>query len=122
MIDGRSSQIFHTCFYKNRQQNQRALGAGNPVLWAVTMDGLRKGKYQLTQDLSFSLIEEDMSINPEMFYGWCISHVIHVTVTLTLPGHHLRRHQFSSGKAEPHVAILIPLARHFLHRLCESSL
>jgi hypothetical protein len=56
----------------------------------LTKDGSRKVKHQLTQDLSFSLTEEDMSVNSridmeeysEMLYGWCISQVIHFIVSL----------------------------------------
>jgi hypothetical protein len=52
----------------------------------------RKVKHWLTQDLSFSLMEEEMSVNsridvqqhPEMFCGWCISRVIHFIVSLRL--------------------------------------
>jgi hypothetical protein len=65
---------------------------GLATQYGLTEDGSRKVKYRLTQDLSFSLTEPDMSVNsridmdqyPEMFYGWCISRVVHFIVSLRL--------------------------------------
>jgi hypothetical protein len=57
--------------------------------FTLAEDGSRKVKNRLTQDLSFSLTGEpgvsvnsriDMDLYPEMFYGWCISRIIHFIV------------------------------------------
>jgi hypothetical protein len=61
--------------------------------FALAEDGSRKiTKNRLTQDLLFSLIEPGISVNsridmdlyPEIFYGWCISRIIHFIVALRL--------------------------------------
>jgi hypothetical protein len=60
--------------------------------FALAEDGSRKIKNRLTQDLLFSLTEPGISVNsridmdlyPEMFYGWCISRIIHFIVALRL--------------------------------------
>jgi hypothetical protein len=58
---------------------------GLATQFALAEDGSRKVKSRLTQDLSFSLTEPEMSVNsridmgqyPYMFYGWCLSRIIH---------------------------------------------
>jgi hypothetical protein len=65
---------------------------GLATQFTLAEDGSRKIKSRLTQDLSFSLTEQNMSVNsridmdqyPEMFYGWCISRIIHFIVSLRL--------------------------------------
>jgi hypothetical protein len=65
---------------------------GLATQFGLAADGSRKVKHRLTQDLSFSLTEPEMSVNsridmdqcPEMFYGWCISRVVHFIVSLRL--------------------------------------
>jgi hypothetical protein len=65
---------------------------GLATQFGLEEDGSRKVKHRLTQDLSFSLTEPEMSVNsridmdqyPEMFYGWCISRVVHFIVSLRL--------------------------------------
>lgn len=60
----------------------------------LTSSGERAKKKRLTHDLSFNITELGRSVNnridmdkyPEMVYGWCLSHIIHFTVTL--------RHEF----------------------------
>jgi hypothetical protein len=60
--------------------------------FTLAEDGSRKIKNRLTQDLSFSLTDLDVSVNaridmeryPEMFYGWCMSRIIHFIVALRL--------------------------------------
>jgi hypothetical protein len=52
--------------------------------------GQRIPKYRLTQDLSFSISQENGSVNDridmvqynEMIYGWCLSRIIHFIVAL----------------------------------------
>jgi hypothetical protein len=56
----------------------------------LTESGDRVPKYRLTQDLSFSLTEENMSVNsriemeayPEMIYGWCLLRILHFIAAL----------------------------------------
>jgi hypothetical protein len=58
----------------------------------IHADGLRRSKYRLTQDLSYSESGPDLSVNSridmdqyaEMIYGWCLSRVIHFIVSLRL--------------------------------------
>jgi len=66
------------------------LGLANQ--WTLTPDGSRTEKARMTQDLSFSPIDPDNSINsridmsayPEMVYGWCLSRILHFVVALRL--------------------------------------
>lgn len=52
--------------------------------------GERVPKFRLTQDLSFSLTEPNLSVNsridmaayPEMVYGWCLLRIVHFIVAL----------------------------------------
>jgi hypothetical protein len=70
--------------------------------FTLAEDGSQKVKYRLTQDLKFSLTEPGVSVNsridmdpyPEMFYGWCISRIIHFIVALRL--HHPDKRIFIS--------------------------
>ncbi len=65
---------------------------GLATQFGLAADGSRKVKHRLTQDLSFSLTEPEMSVNsrtdvdqcPEMFCGWCLSRVTHFIVSLRL--------------------------------------
>ena len=62
--------------------------------WAMTGDGGREVKHQMTQDLSFSSVKEgpprsinqrvDMSAYPEMVYGWCMMRILHYIVAVRL--------------------------------------
>jgi hypothetical protein len=56
----------------------------------LTESGDRVPKYRLTQDLSFSLTEANVSVNsridmeayPEMIYGWCLLRILHFIAAL----------------------------------------
>jgi hypothetical protein len=60
----------------------------------VDLDGKRKAKFRLTQDLSFSTDRKgkptainarvDMAAYAEMVYGWCLPRIIHFIVALRL--------------------------------------
>jgi hypothetical protein len=60
--------------------------------FTITKLGKRVAKYRLTQDLSFSLSQENCSVNSridmsqynEMIYGWCLSRILHYIVGLRL--------------------------------------
>jgi hypothetical protein len=60
--------------------------------YALTASGERQLKERLTQDLTYSLTEEEISVNdriemsryPEMIYGWCLLRIIHFVVALRL--------------------------------------
>jgi hypothetical protein len=57
---------------------------------ALSETGARVPKFRLTQDLSFSLTGDKVSVNsrvdmeayPEMIYGWCLPRIIHYIVAL----------------------------------------
>ena len=65
---------------------------------SLSESGKRVPKYRLTQDLSFSLTEEKISVNAqidmdayvEMIYGWCLPRIVHYTVAL--------RHKYPSKR------------------------
>jgi len=65
---------------------------GHAKQFTLTEHGERIPKDRLTQDLTFSITAEDMSVNkridmeqyPEMIYGWCLSRLIHFVVALRL--------------------------------------
>jgi hypothetical protein len=56
----------------------------------LSESGARVPKFRLTQDLSYSLTEEKVSVNaridieayPEMIYGWCLPHILQYIVCL----------------------------------------
>ncbi len=58
--------------------------------YSLDAEGTRVPKYRLTQDLSFSLTDENLSVNSrinmgsyvDMIYGWCINRVVHFMVAL----------------------------------------
>jgi hypothetical protein len=60
--------------------------------FTLTELGERVAKYRLTQDLSFSLSQENCSVNlridmsqhNEIIYGWCLSRILHYIVALRL--------------------------------------
>ena len=60
--------------------------------FTLTEHGEQIPKDRLTQDLTFSITAEDVSVNkridmeqyPEMIYGWCLSRLIHFVVALRL--------------------------------------
>ncbi len=60
--------------------------------YALTASGDRQLKERLTQDLTYSLTEEGISVNDridmsqytEMIYGWCLLRIIHFVVALRL--------------------------------------
>jgi hypothetical protein len=60
--------------------------------FALTASGERELKERLTQDLSYSLTEDSISVNDrvdmsqyaEMVYGWCLLRIIHFIVALRL--------------------------------------
>ena len=57
---------------------------------SLNADGSRKLKSRFTHDLSFSITSEDASVNqrvdmslyPDMVYGWCFSRLLHYTAAL----------------------------------------
>jgi hypothetical protein len=104
---------------------------GLATQFGLAADGSRKVKHRLTQDLSFSLTKPEMSVNsridmdqyPEMFYGWCISRVIHFIVSLRIAYPHrrifiskydysdaYRRMAHSAKAAAQSIAILLTIA------------
>jgi hypothetical protein len=60
--------------------------------FALTASGERELKERLTQDLSYSITDESISVNDridmdqyaEMIYGWCLGRLIHFIVALRL--------------------------------------
>ncbi len=60
--------------------------------WTIDQDGLRKAKFRLTQDLSFSTDRKlrptsihsrvDIRAYIEMVYGWCLPRIVHFIVAL----------------------------------------
>ena len=64
--------------------------AGMVQQFSLNADGSRKRKNRATHDLSFSMTQEDASINdriemscyPEMIYGWCLSRIMHYLAAL----------------------------------------
>jgi hypothetical protein len=59
---------------------------------SLTADGSRVEKERLTHDLSYEITGEgisvnsrvDMSMYPEMIFGWCLPRIIHFVVALWL--------------------------------------
>ncbi len=76
--------------------------------------GERIPKYRLTQDLSFSLSQEDCSVNDrmdmdqynEMIYGWCLSRIIHFVVALRarFPTNHILMSKYDYSDAYRRIA------------------
>ena len=60
--------------------------------FTLTETGARVPKLRLTQDLSFAITANDVSVNnridmdeyPEMIYGWCLNRLIHFVTALQL--------------------------------------
>jgi hypothetical protein len=79
-------------------------GAAQPLglvsQWTLNPDGSRVMKDQMTQDLSFAVLDAANSINdrvdlstyPEMVYGWCLPRIFHFIVSLR--HHHPDKHIF----------------------------
>ncbi len=76
--------------------------------------GERIPKYRLTQDLSFSLSQEDCLVNDridmdqynEMIYGWCLSRIIHFVVALRarFPTNHILMSKYDYSDAYRRIA------------------